>query len=386
MGAKILIVDDDEGLRWALALTFEDEGYEVHAVGTGLDALECLKDQSFDVVITDLGLPDLDGMEILRRIKGSHPETIVVILTGQGSERVAVEAMRLGVDDYFPKGLTEPEEMLMRLAKAIEMRRLRLENQLFHQRLEIELDTARKIQQSLLPQLPPAIEGIDIGIFNRPAKQVGGDYHDLIEISPIKLGIAIGDVSGKGMPAALLMANVQASLRRYSESAYSPREIIYRINNSLCPICQLIEEHRFITLFYGVLDLKSRKLVYSNAGHNHPFVFQKNGDVHGLSDGAGLPCGIMENALYDEAEIELEPGDVALFYTDGITEAMSYDNAMFGEERLLEIVSKNLRSNPSDLTAGIYEELANFVGDAPQYDDLTLMVLKVKQRPDDRGV
>ncbi len=268
--------------------------------------------------------------------------------------------------------------MLVRLEKAIELERLKAENRLFHQRLEMELDIARKIQQILLPQQIPSTASVDIGASSQSAKQVGGDYHDIIKLPSGNLGIAIGDVSGKGMPAALLMANAQASLRRYSESTYSPGEIIYRINNSICPICQYIEEHRFITLFYGVLDPEKKTLVYSSAGHNYPLVFRADNGACEKLESTGLPCGIMEDVPYDEAQIELRPGDVALFYTDGVTEAMNSQGEMFGEERVTDIVLRNLQSDSSGIIASVHSELVEFVGDAPQYDDLTLMVIKVE--------
>lgn len=377
MAKKVLVVDDEEGIRRSLAFTLQDEGYVAETASSGFEALANLEDQRFDIVITDLVLPDLDGMEILRKIKGSYPGTVVVMITGYGSEEKAVEAMKSGADDYFPKPI-DPEEMLMKLTKAVELQHLKEENKLFHQHIEMELEIARKIQQSLLPQQIPSIASVSISTFSQPAKHVGGDYHDLIELSPDGLGIAIGDVSGKGMPAALMMANVQASIRRYSESSYSPKEIIYRINNSLCPICQYIEEHNFITLFYGILDPESRTLTYSNAGHNYPLLFREDGRVRGQLESTGLPCGIMGDASYDEAQIQLEPGDIALFYTDGVTDAMNLDEAVFGEERLMRIVSENSQLNSDNIVSNIQLGLTKFVGDAPQYDDLTLMVLKAR--------
>jgi len=379
MPKKILVVDDEEGIRQDLSFVLEDEGYKVATASGGVEALASLAAERFDVVITDLRMPAPDGMEILKKVKADYPGTVVVMITGQGSEEKAVEAMRLGADDYFPKPFTfeKIDEMLVRLEKAMELERLKAENRLFHQHLEMELDIARKIQQVLLPQQIPSTTSIDIDASSQSAKQVGGDYHDLIKLPSGNLGIAIGDVSGKGMPAALLMANAQASLRRYSESTYSPGEIIYRINNSICPICQYIEEHRFITLFYGVLDPKSKTLIYSNAGHNYPLIFRANSDVCQELESTGLPCGIMEDAPYDEAQVDLKSGDIALFYTDGVTEAMNPDGEMFGAERLVEVVLRNSRLDSSGLISSIHDELSRFVDDAPQYDDLTLMALKV---------
>ena len=372
---KILIIDDEPDIRQQLAFVLEDEGYEAYTAGTGLEGLKYVESQKFDIVITDLKLPDLDGMEIVSRIKKIHPETIVVMITGHFSIENAVEAIRAGADDYIPKPLVG-EEILMKLEKAVEVRRLKDENLLFHQRLEMELDIARKIQQTLLPQHPPDFPGLDICIFNQPAKQVGGDYHDLIVFPSGELGIAIGDVSGKGMPASLLMANVQASIRRCSEQKHSPKEIIMRINNALCPICQFIEEHRFVTLFYGVLDPASRELVYSNAGHNYPLVFKHDGTICELLSN-GLPCGIMEDASYEDACIKLEPDDVMIFYTDGITESMNSDEALFEEKNLIDVVSKNLNLDSNSLISCLCDEVTKFIGDAPQFDDITIMAVKL---------
>jgi len=373
---KILIIDDEPEIRQQLAFVLEDEGYEAHTAGTGLEGLKNVESQNFDIVITDLRLPDLDGMEIVSRVKDIRPETIVVMITGHSSIENAVEAIRAGADDYVPKPING-DEILMKLEKAIEVRRIKGENLLFHRRLEMELDIARKIQQTLLPQQPPIVKGLDIGIFNQPAKQVGGDYHDLIVFPSGELGIAIGDVSGKGMPAALLMANVQASIRRCLEHKHSPMDIVKIINDALCPICQFIEEHRFVTLFCSILDTSSGKLTYSNAGHNYPLVFKQDGTISELSSNGGLPCGIIEDAYYDEASINLETNDIAIFYTDGITEAMNSDGIIFGEERLIDMVSKNLDLDSNALITCMYEEISGFIGDSPQYDDMTMMVVKL---------
>jgi len=376
MNEKILIVDDEEGIRQDLSFILEDEGYVTTMASRGSEALALINEKAFDIVITDLMMPDMDGMEILRQVKRDYPDTIVFMITGHGSEEKAVEAMKSGAQDYLPKPF-DPDEMLIKLRKSLEMMRLKLENELFHRHLEMELEVARKIQKTLLAQKLPAIPGIDISTFNEPARQVGGDYVDLIELSPEKLGIAIGDVSGKGMPAALLMANVQASLRRYSESGYSPRDIITRINNSLCPICQHIEEHRFITLFYGVLNSSNGTLTYSNAGHNYPFIFRGNMIVEEL-ESTGVPCGIVQDYDYDEAQTKLKPKDIALFYTDGVTEATNWEEIPFGETRLKDLLLEKYKSDSSSLLMDIYHELEKFIGNTPQYDDLTLMVLKMQ--------
>lgn len=374
---KILIIDDEKGIRDSLSATLKDEGYEALAVSNGYDALAMMKELDFDIIITDLVLPGMDGMEILSKVKRDYPDTIVVMITGHESVENAVEAMKSGADDYIPKPVLDPDEMLMKLAKAVEIRQIKNENRNFHRRLESELDIARKIQQALLPQQVPKLDQVDISVFSQSAKHVGGDYHDLIEISPNKIGIAIGDVSGKGMPASLLMANVCASIRIHSESEYSPKDIMFKINNAFCPICQFIEEHRFITLFYGILDSKNKILAYSNAGHNYPFLFRDGRIAYELSTEDGLPCGIFENSSYDENLIALKTGDVLLFYTDGITEAMNNDYDVYGEERLINTVLENIDKSSECIKECISKDLMHFIGNAAQYDDMTLIIVKI---------
>lgn len=376
LNMRILIIDDEPDIRQALAYVLQDEGYETNSASTGLEGLSYISAKRFDIVITDLMLPDLDGMTIINKAKEICPEIIIVMITAYGSEEKAVEAIRAGADDYIPKPI-DGDELLMKLSKAVEMRRLRDENILFHRRLEKEIEIARKIQQTLLPQQIPEINGFDVAIFNQPAKYVGGDYHDIITLSSGNVGIAIGDVSGKGMPAALLMANVQASIRRCSEDRYPPKEIIQRVNSALCPICQLIEEHRFVTLFYANLNPQNGEMVFSNAGHNYPILFKQDGSLYNLSNGGGIPCGILDGFHYDEAKIKLEPNDIIVFYTDGIIESMNTEELIFSEERLIDIVLRNLNLSPDEIINYVCKELNEFMGDSIQYDDMTLMIFKM---------
>lgn len=376
---RILIIDDEPDIRQTLAYVLQDEGYETDSASTGLEGLSYISAKQFDIVITDLMLPDLDGMTIINKAREIQPDIIIVMITAFGSEEKAVEAIRAGADDYIPKPI-DGDELLVKLSKAIEMRRLRDENILFHRRLEKEIEIARKIQQTLLPQQIPDIDGFEVAIFNQPAKYVGGDYHDIMKLSSGNIIITIGDVSGKGMPAALLMANVQASIRRCSEDHYSPREILQRVNSALCPICQIIEEHRFVTLFYANLNPKNGEMVFSNAGHNYPVLFKQDGSIQILSNGCGIPCGILDDFHYDEATIKLSSGDIILFYTDGVIESMNADEIMFGEERLIDLIMKNLKASPDKLVSKICKELERFMENSTQYDDMTLMVFKMQNR------
>ncbi len=363
MADTLIVVNQDSVIQTVNHATLDLLGYrEDELIGQPIEMIMAEEEPT-----RELGLYGLTGSDFVRNI-----EKIYIARDGRKIPVLFSDSI-MRDDNGRIEGIVCVAQDITELKQAEER------NRLFQQHLEMELDVARKIQRILLPQRIPSITGFSIGNFSQPAKQVGGDYHDLIQLPSGRIGIAIGDVSGKGMPASLLMANVQASLRRYSESAYSPREIIYRVNNSLCPICQYIEEHRFITLFYGVLDPEDKTMIYSNAGHNYPLIFRNNnGNPYEQLESTGLPCGIIEGASYEEAKIKLKPGDVALFYTDGITEATNPNDTMFGEARLIDVILSNLQLDPAGLVSNVRKELSNFVGNATQYDDLTLMVLKVQ--------
>ena len=241
------------------------------------------------------------------------------------------------------------------------------------QRLEDELKIAREIQQGLLPDVLPNIPGFEIAGINIPSLQVGGDYYDVIEHSEKDYVVAIGDVSGKGTPAALLMAGVQAVLRTIAP-LHLPLSVATGRMNDL--ICMNTHGVKFITFFWGVLDAEHRKFQYVNAGHNPPMLIRKNGTVQKLEEG-GLILGIMKNlAPYQEGNCQFEPGDVLVMYTDGVSEAMDPESVDFTEEALEKVAKSARNSSAKDLISAIQRALENHTKGSPQSDDITMLVLK----------
>lgn len=242
------------------------------------------------------------------------------------------------------------------------------------QRLEDELKIAREIQQGLLPQQIPVIPGFDIGAINVSSKQVGGDYYDFVRRSDTEYVLAIGDVSGKGAPAALLMANVQAALRALAPMDYSLPEATARINDLTF---MNTAGDKFITFFWGVIDFAARTLRYVNAGHNPPFLIRANGSVERLTTG-GLILGIMKTvAPYQEGVVTLAPGDTLFLFTDGVSEAMNDQGEDFTEERLEHIVREVSHQNASEIVRNVKTAVETYEGNAPQSDDITMVVVKV---------
>jgi sigma-B regulation protein RsbU (phosphoserine phosphatase) len=241
------------------------------------------------------------------------------------------------------------------------------------QRLEDELKIAREIQQGLLPDKLPVMNGFEIAGINIPSYQVGGDYYDVIEQSDRDFVVAIGDVSGKGTPASLLMAGVQAVLRTIAP-LHLPLPVATGRMNDL--ICMNTHGSKFITFFWGVLETDSRTLRYVNAGHNPPILVRKNGSMLKLEEG-GLILGIMKNiTTYAEGSVRFEKDDILVMYTDGVSEAMNPENVDFTEEALEQVARDSRGLSASEIIKSIQQALETHTQGSPQSDDITMLVLK----------
>ncbi len=246
------------------------------------------------------------------------------------------------------------------------------EETLEKQRMEEELNLARNMQQALLPSELPQMEAFDIAALNIPSRQVGGDYFDVVSISENRYGIAIADVSGKGAGAALLMANLQASLHALASVDVTIPDMVARINNL---IHQNTALDKFITFFYGELNTRDKTFTFCNAGHNPPYRISESGKVDELMTG-GIILGMMPNMSFETETIILEPGDRVVMFTDGITEAMDPAEEEFGEERVQELVSSQPDVSAQSILESIVAEVETFSSGAPQADDITMVIVK----------
>ena len=235
-----------------------------------------------------------------------------------------------------------------------------------------ELNTARDIQRELLPDSPPVLENQEIHVFYSPAREVGGDYYDFFELPEGNLGFAIGDVLGKGIPAALTMAGLQGTLIAHVKTVFSIRDILALVNQA---ICSGGEAANLVSLFYGVLHLDSGRLTYVNGGHNPPLLVSRSGEATVLETG-GLILGVRSDAAYETGIAELEAGDTLLLYTDGITEAMDGDGVEFGVERLVDAVRASRDLSARQIAARVVREVEAHRGNAQRMDDQTLIVIR----------
>jgi sigma-B regulation protein RsbU (phosphoserine phosphatase) len=241
------------------------------------------------------------------------------------------------------------------------------------ERLNRDLEIAREVQEHLFPQTTPSIDALDCAGACKPALGVGGDYYDFIEMPEGKLCFAIGDVSGKGIPAALMMSNLQAALRSHTLSATNElASIVSRINQM---IYQSSSSSRYATFFLGQYDPSNRQLTYVNAGHNAPMLFRAGGELERLSDG-GLVVGLLADVAYHQATLTVGPGDLLVAFTDGITEAMNTEDQEWGEEALIQTIRDCADLESRELLKRVMCEAEVFASGSPQHDDMTLVILK----------
>jgi sigma-B regulation protein RsbU (phosphoserine phosphatase) len=266
-------------------------------------------------------------------------------------------------------------EVLMMLASqvAIIIEKVMLHEQLIEKkRLEGQLEVARQVQLELLPARDPELPGYDISAYNFPTEEVSGDYYDWVPIYDDQIGIVIADVAGKGVPAAILMAFLRASLRAATHIGYATHISMAKVNFLLW---ESIERNQFVTAFYGILDAQKGTLAYSNAGHNPPLLVNAAGKAKFIEKGE-QPLGMFRETRYHEYHLEFEPGDVLVLYTDGATEANSPSGEEFGRERLAQAVKDNYDRPARELIAGLQMEILKWTNNVGSHDDVTFFVIR----------
>jgi sigma-B regulation protein RsbU (phosphoserine phosphatase) len=293
---------------------------------------------------------------------------------------LVVKGNIIGMLNVFNKhtneGFTSDDQRLLCIiatqsAQIIENARLYEEEQDLI-KIKEEMRIAKKIQFNLLPKIIPSIQGYDLAGTTQPAAEVGGDYFDFISIDETKIAFCLGDISGKGIPAAILMSSLQASIRSQAKINNTVTDTVSFVNKLLH---ENTDPERFATLLYGMLDAKNNRLTYCSAGHNDAFLISGNKEVNRLNKG-GLILGMFPEIVYEQESVVLIEGDTFLLYSDGITEAMNEKEEEFGEEQLLDVVKSNLNLDAERLIEEVKQNIDNHSGEYPQFDDITLLVIK----------
>lgn len=400
---KILVVDDTLHNIKLLDAILAPRHYAVIAATSGQEALAKIVDERPDLVLLDILMPGIDGYEVCRRIR-NDPATCmlpVVMITASG-EQEKVKAIVAGADDFIAKPLNQPE-LLARVRSLLRIKQYHdtiqaqaaqlaewnrtLEERVRQQvealqaaqaqivekeRLERELQVAYEIQVSILPRTLPHLAGYDFGARMTPARVVGGDFFDFIPLGGDMLGIAVGDVTDKGMPAALFMAQTLALLRAEAGRALAPRDVLQSVNRHLLAIN---DAGPFVTVLYGVLDRATGAFSCARAGHELPLICDPSGSVTQTPRGATLPLGIDHDLPLDEQTTILAPGSTLLLYTDGVTDARDPQGVLFGIARLQAVLCASAGDHGTLVCDQVLKEVSDYQGTSAQYDDLTVVAV-----------
>ncbi len=373
----LLIVDDKPANLRLLAAMLVEQGYKVRSAINGPLALTATRAAPPDMILLDINMPEMDGFEVCERLKADERTRDIPIIFISALDETAdkVRAFTVGGVDYITKPF-QLEEVLARVQTHLALRRLQKRLQDANKKFAEELALAGEIQASFLPSELPDIPGWQLTAMLNPARETSGDFYDLIPLPEGRCGILVADVTDKGTAAALYMALSLTLIRTYALGHDAGPDLVFSAAHRR--ILTDTQTSQFVTVFYGVLDPATGALTYCNAGHNPPYLLSANNRaaVRELEN-TGPPLGLrmFKDLTWERRDVQLAPGDVLVLYTDGITEAQDHQEELFDEERLLEVIQANLGRSAQDIQDAILEEVHDFMGEAPQFDDITLMVL-----------
>lgn len=382
--ARILVVDDNDDNRYTLTLYLDLEGYTDVEIGRdGEEAISLLKQKSFDLVLLDVMMPKVDGYQVLSWMKDENllHDLPVIMISALNEINSIVRCIELGALDYLMKPFN-PVLLKARITSSLEKKRLRDEINALLARLTDELEAARRLQLGMVPQIfpPPTPERpVEVFAMMEPAREVGGDLYDFFYCPDGTFCFLVGDVSGKGMPAALFMARARSLIRLAAELMRGPdgavadaADIVRLVNRELC---QNNDDMMFVTLFFGMLQPQTGELRYCNAGHNLPYLIN-SGVVEAIEGAKGTVLGVDDKTRYTTGHRTIAAGALLYLYTDGVTEAANADNALFSEDRLEALMRERVFARPDDLLGAVAAALRNFVSGAEPSDDITMMAIR----------
>lgn len=331
----------------------------------------------FDVAIVDLNLPDSCGMDTVRRVRELRPDLPIVVFSGDADDEKGVQAMREGAQDFILKQDFNRSTLERSVRFAIERHQRQVLSQRLRER-DTEYNTARSVQQRLMPNEFPSVPGYELAGRCRSAEAVGGDFFDFVPWPDGRLGVVIGDVSGHGFPAALLMASTRRVVRALKDFVPEPRELIALANRHICDDTRY---EQFVEVFLAVVDLESRQVGYVGAGHGAVLI-RNSGEAIELG-GTGLPAGMTKDLMMDETgSFQMEPGDLLAIYTDGLYECRNPDNEMLGQDTVISLLKNNRTAALDELINSLIEVSCNFCEPATPRDDITIALVRCVDQDD----
>ena len=384
---KILSVDDEAPIELMMRHHFRREirsgKYEFFFARNGLEALAVLANTpDIEIILCDINMPEMDGLTLLAKVNEMHNPAMRVIMVSAYGDMINIrQAMNNGAFDFAMKPI-DMDDLARTIEKAVEQIRYVHESQKEHTQLESlkeDLVSAKEIQQSFLPSVfPPFPEDsdkLDIYASMAAAKDVGGDFYDFFRIDGDRIALVVADVCGKGIPAALFMAVSRTIIHSKGMQGVSAAECLTESNRLLA---NSSADYMFVTVFYAIFNTKTGLVTYSNAGHNPPHIVRAGGTVEQLPMDGQFMVGAFVEEEYVDRTLQLEHGDMLVMFTDGVTEAMDSVGRQFGTDRLNRILSGVPEKTSQEIVEAVKAGIAEFVEDAEQSDDITMLVVRRK--------
>ena len=387
MAVKILSVDDETDLEVLLTQYFRRKirkgEYEFFFAHNGLEALQVLlKHPDIAIILSDINMPEMDGLTLLTKINEMrNPSLKCIMVSAYGDMENIRHAMNNSAFDFATKPI-DLDDLQLTIDKAVEQIEYIRGAQAEHNQLidiQSDLSVAREIQHAILPRTfrlkMDDADKVDICASMLAAKDVGGDFYDFFPIDDHRMGFTIADVSGKGVPAAIFMAVSRTLIKATGLRDLPSNECVSTVNDILCGESV---ESLFVTVFYGIYDLRTGMIDFTNGGHNPPFIVHPDGTAEELKTESNLVLGAMGGIPFKSESLQLNPGDALYLYTDGVTEAENKDHELFGESRLQAVLSAQKGAESREIIEAVSSAVKEFVDGAPQSDDITQLVIRRK--------
>ena len=387
MSVKILSVDDENDLELLLTQYFRRKirngEYEFFFAHNGLEALQVLlKHPDISIILSDINMPEMDGLTLLAKINEMRiPSLKCIMVSAYGDMDNIRQAMNAGAFDFATKPI-DLDDLQRTIEKAVEQIEYIRSAQKEHAQLvdiQSDLSVAQEIQHAILPRSfepkVPDADKVNIYASMVAAKDVGGDFYDFFPIDDHRMGFTIADVSGKGVPAAIFMAVSRTLIKATGLQDKPTNQCMSTVNDILCDESV---GSMFVTVFYGIYDIQTGLITFTNAGHNPPYILKADGQVKVLMSPCNLVLGAISDITFSSDTVQLEPGDAIYMFTDGVTEAENGNHDQFGETRLEEALAECKGKDSQHIVETINEKVKAFIDGAPQSDDITQLVIRRK--------
>jgi sigma-B regulation protein RsbU (phosphoserine phosphatase) len=387
--ASLLVVDDDEMNRDMLSRRLQGRGYAVALANDGKQALDAIASQPFDLVLLDVSMPEISGLQVLETVRRTYSvaDLPIIMTTARDQRADVVRALELGANDYVTKPLDFPV-VLARVQTQLSLKRAKQALETAHARMQTDLQAAAKVQRALMPRSLPAVDGARFAWRFQPCNELAGDILDIVQLDESSVGLYLLDVSGHGVQAALLSVTLSRVLSHMAEGSVlrqeaqdggqrshllRPAEVAEQLNRRF-PMDATTRQ--YFTFLYGILDLKTRRFDHASAGHPGPLHLRRGGEATVL-DGSGFAIGWFPDVRYDEQSTSLSPGDRLYFYSDGVIEAGNAAGELFDRSRLIDTLRQTHSASLEDSLDTLLNEVGSWCGEAGPEDDISVVGIEI---------